>query len=82
MQKKEGINRAILVKFVSYKNKQEVMSKRKALKNTKLIISEDLTRARAMQFRIAREKYGNRNAWTLDGKLFAIVDNVKTIIVN
>ena len=44
-------------------------AKRK-LKGSKIVITEHLTRRRYKLFKLAKEAFGVRNVWTLDGKIF------------
>lgn len=62
-------NRCIIVKFVSYRKRSEVYSLKSKLKNTKLIISEDLTKLRYTAYKAALKKYGPRSVWTRDGEI-------------
>lgn len=70
----KNINRPILVKFLSYRKRHEVFSKKKILKNSGIVITEDLTKLRYGLYKMAREKYG-RNTWTSDGKIFWVDEN-------
>ena len=40
------------------------------LKGSKIAIIEHLTRRRYKLFKLAKEGFGVRNVWTLDGKIF------------
>jgi hypothetical protein len=62
--------RAILVKYVSYQTKLRVLSARGRLKGTGVSVREDLTQKRAVLHKQMVEKYGLRNVWTRDGRIF------------
>lgn len=57
----------IIVKFTTYRARRLILSNRKKLKGTKIIITEDLTKNRLALLKMAQEKLGKRNAWTRDG---------------
>lgn len=67
--KKSDRGRCILAKFVSYRKRAEVYNLKSKLKNSKLIISEDLTTLRYTAYRAALTKYGPKNVWTRDGEI-------------
>ena len=65
--------RAIICRFTSYRVKQRFMRGRKGLKDTKIYVSDDLTRQRANLFYKTRQKKKDRlcsQCWTFDGKIF------------
>ena len=53
---------------------------RRKLKGTQITIVENLTSKQVAILSKARNKFGIRNAWSLDGRTFAVVDEVKTRI--
>lgn len=61
--------RAIIVKFVSYKYKDIVFRAKKLLKNTKILITEDLAHGRMEVFSAAKLRFGQENVWTRDGAI-------------
>jgi hypothetical protein len=65
-----GRPRAVLVRFVSYQSRSRVMSNRRRLKGTSVTIREDLTQDRATLYKQMAEKFGFRNVWTRDGRIF------------
>ncbi|KAI4457876.1 l1 transposable element-related [Holotrichia oblita] len=68
--KKTNSDRPVIVKFSSYKHKSEVFRHKSKLKGTNIIMREDLTYYRLMEFRRLTEKYGRRNVWTMDGVIY------------
>ena len=52
------------------------------LKGTQITIVENLTSKRVAILSKARNKFGVRNVWSLDGRIFAVVEGVKTRIVS
>lgn len=67
---KEGKGpRAVIVKFCSYRDRQLVFLRKKQLKGTSFVITEDLTVQRLLLKRKAIEKFGSRNVWTTDGRV-------------
>ena len=61
--------RAIIVKFVSYRVKSEVLRSRKKLKGKKLYIYEDLAATNMMLLRESRDRFRGYSVWTADGKV-------------
>ena len=53
---------------------------RRKLKGTQITIVENLTSKRVAILSKARNKFGVRNVWSLDGHIFAVVEGVKTRI--
>lgn len=72
--------RAILVKFVSYRVKNDVYRKKKLLKGSKIVIKEDITKHRMELYQKAVDKYGQRMVWTSDGKIVVLFENRKYYI--
>lgn len=67
---RDGRTRLVLVKFVSYKSKQQVMRNKKLLKGGKISVLDDFTRLRLQKLTEARKKYGKRSVWTFDGCIY------------
>ena len=72
--------RPVLVQFTSYKIRESVYRAKAKLKGTKLVLSEDLTNTRYELLKAARLKFGNRKAWSNDGKVFVICDDSKVVL--
>ena len=68
--------RAIIFRFSSIRKKLEVFRKKKELKGTNVVITESLTALRFDLFQKAKTKYGIRNTWTSEGRIFAKVNNL------
>ena len=63
--------RPIIVKFTSYRRRQQVFSAKKNLKGKHVGISENLTKIRQKIFNLARDVVGYKDVWSQDGKIFA-----------
>ena len=63
--------RPIIVKFTSYRRRQQVFSAKKNLKGKHVGISENLTKIRQKIFNLTRDVVGYKNVWSQDGKIFA-----------
>lgn len=63
-------NRAIIVKFCSYRDKQLIFSNKKMLKGSGIIIREDMTHIRQNIVTEAIKMFGIAKIWTRDGKIF------------
>ena len=75
--------RPIIVKFASYRQRSKVFSQKKHLKKFKtptanIVITENLTKKRYALLNKCRDEFGNRNAWSYDGRIFAITDDDET----
>lgn len=73
-----GKPRPIFVKLSNYEEKVEIMKNRRKLKGIKIHIKEDLTKTRIEIMKRASEKYGFKNVWSLNGRIFALVNGIKT----
>ncbi|CAH1163709.1 unnamed protein product [Phaedon cochleariae] len=72
--------RAVLVTFTSNIKRNEVYAAKKHLKGTNMFINEDLTTKQYKLLGMAKKKYGNKNVWSLNGRIFArIGTNVKLV---
>ena len=67
--------RPIIFKFSHFKERQKVYMAKKALKGTKIVITENLTKLRYDLYQAAKTKYGMKNCWTNEGRLHAKVNN-------
>ena len=64
--------RPIIVKFVSYNTRRRVFMNKRKLKGQKITIREDLTKANRDVLTSAIQKYGERNTWTMDGRIYFV----------
>lgn len=64
-----GKPRAVIVKFLAYKDKKTVYSMKKKLKASPLLITESLTRNRIQLHQKASNHFGRDKVWTSDGKI-------------
>ncbi|CAG9823890.1 unnamed protein product [Phaedon cochleariae] len=68
-------SRTIIVEFVSLLKKNEILMSRKNLINSGIYVNENLSNKNYQLLRDAKQKYGNRAAWSKIGKVFAKRDN-------
>ena len=73
--KTEKKRQPIIVKFARYSERRKFSIARKRLKSKNLSITEGLTKLWMCKLRAARDKYGFRNVWTVDGKILDKVDD-------
>ena len=73
--KSENKRRPITVKFGRYLERRKVFNSKKRLKSKNLSITERLIKLRTRKLKAARDKYGFRNIWTVDGKILYKVDD-------
>ena len=79
-QRNKDAPRPIIVKFSNYNTRQKVFQARRKLKGPQITIVENLTSKRVAIPSKARNKFGVRNVWSLDGCIFAVVEGVKARI--
>lgn len=72
--------RAIVVRMTNYKLKMDIIKSRKALKGTGIIIAEDMTHEKHKLLKETVQQIGKENVWTMDGKIYAKVNNKKYLI--
>ena len=63
----------IIVKFTTYRIRNEVLSNRRKLKGTGLGIDENLTKANAELLSAAKKTQGVKAAWSSDGRILVLV---------
>ena len=61
---------------------KRVLGERKKLKGTGLFISESLTKARLDILNATKDKVGNRNVWTVDGRIIAKIGSTTKRFTN
>ena len=74
----QGRNKApppkpIIVKFTTYRVRNEILSKRRLLKGTGIGIDENLTRINAELLSAAKRTPGVKSAWSSDGRILVLV---------
>lgn len=75
-----GKPRAVIVNFVTNIKRNEVYYARKLLKDTGFLVFEDLTKCRFNLLTTAKAKYGKRDAWSTNGRIYVLHNNEKRII--
>lgn len=74
--------RAIVVKFVRKQKREDVFSKKKNLKGTRITVREDLTAQRLNILKTAINKCGNKNVWTTNGIVMVKCNTIIHKILN
>ena len=64
-------HRPIIVKFISYNDRREIFNNKKRLKGTGVSIIESLTSERMQQLKIARDQFGFKDVWSIDGRIMS-----------
>ena len=59
----------IIIKFTGYNVRNVIFRKKKILKGKAVSITENLTKKRITEMKVARETYGFKNVWSQDGKI-------------
>ena len=65
----ESRPRPIIIKFTRYNVRNVIFRKKKILKGKAVSITENLTKKRITEMKVARETYGFKNVWSQDGKI-------------
>lgn len=68
-------SRPIIVRFLSYQERDKVWRVKKNLKSTGFLITESLTATRKKILHEAKNWVGTRNVWTQDGKIVILREN-------
>ena len=68
--KNNGKPRPVIIKFVRYNDRKKNFSSKKLLKDSGVSITESLTAFRMKKLNNARETFGFRNVWTVNGRIF------------
>ena len=70
--------RLIICKFTNYNTRQAGFKARRNLKDSHITTVENLTARKIAILTMAHERFGARQAWSMDGRIYAIVRGVKT----
>lgn len=70
--------RGIILKLTSHEKKVDILKNRKNLKGTKFVVKEDLTRQNQDLLQSAGKKYGFKEVWSRDGKIFTKTSTGRT----
>ncbi|CAH1155632.1 unnamed protein product [Phaedon cochleariae] len=72
--------RTIMISFISHMKRNQIYAAKKLLKGTNMYINEDLTKLQYSLYGIAKNKFGNKNVWSSNGRILARVGtDVKSI---
>ena len=74
--------RPIIIKFSTYRKRQEIFSNKKKLKGSGLVLTENLTKTRMHLLAKAKEIVGVKNCWTVDGRIVAIRRDKKIVTIS
>ena len=68
-KKQTGSRPRPIIKFTRYNVCNVIFRKKKILKGKAVSITENLTKKRITEMKVARETYGFKNVWSQDGKI-------------
>ena len=78
---RDGKPRAIIVKFIRHVDKDAIIHRRSALKGTKVVIKEDLTKERYDWIqRVQDAGVDHRSVWSYDGVVTVLIEGKKKYI--
>ena len=80
-QQRPASDRAILVRLTSHKAQSKILSARRTLKGTGIVITEDLTRANSARYHRIREMPRVYQAWTKFGDTYVKLDGKEGRVV-
>ena len=66
--------RPIIIKFVRYSCRWRIFLNEIKIENTGLSITENLTAKRMEMLHKAKERFGFKNVWTLDGRIYYLTE--------
>ena len=69
-KKVEGKNRPIIVRMTRYNAKKLVYDAKSKLKGSGIVITENLTNDRYALYKKCKEKFGMKNVYTYDGRIY------------
>ena len=69
-RKVAGVNRPIIVRLLSYRQKKAVYDQKKQLKGSGFVVTENLTKKRYALYKQCKEKFGVKSVTTLDGRIY------------
>ena len=67
--KRSNRPRPVILKFIRYNDRKNIFSQKKQLINFGMSIAESLTKLSMSKLAKAREEFGLRNVWTVDGRI-------------
>ncbi|KAK9892931.1 hypothetical protein WA026_022801 [Henosepilachna vigintioctopunctata] len=62
--------RPLVIQFTSIKTRNEVFYRKKLLKGSALVITEELTKSNYELLQLGKVKFGMKDAWSREGKIF------------
>lgn len=74
--------RCVMVKFLSEIQRNIIFFNKKNLKNSKVVVAEDLTQTRFKLLSKAKETLGNGNVWSQGGNICTKIDGKKYFLKN
>ena len=80
LESSEPKPRPIIAKFTNYHDRSDVFTNKAKLKQSGIVIYENLTSRRLSLLNAAKEILDVRNPWSSDGKIFAVKDGRKITI--
>lgn len=69
----------VCIEFCQQWKRNEIFNNKKNLKGTKIMLSEVLTSGQLQLFSKCKTKF-KRNCWTINGNIFVLHDNIKTLV--
>lgn len=72
--------RPVIVKFLRYSHKIQVISNQRRLKGSHIFIAEDLTSSRYKLLKQSMEKWDKKNVWLYNGKIYVNTEGKRIVI--
>ena len=74
-------SRPIIVRFLSFRTRQDIFNAKRKLKGGKIVVTENLTKMRMDLLKAALTKYGKANVWSAEGRV-TIKFNDRIVVLN
>ena len=74
-KKDDGKPRPIIIRFLSYRQRKKVFDKKRKLKGSKIVLTENLTKKLYALLQSCKTKFGFDKVWSYDGRIYIVDDN-------
>ena len=74
-KKDDGKPRPIIIRFLSYRQRKKVFDKKRKLKGSKIILTENLSKKRYALLQRCKTEFGMDKVWSYDGRVYVIGNN-------
>lgn len=72
--------RPVIINFASLKSRNDAFYNKKKLKGSNMVLVEELTKNKYILLQHVKQKFGNKNAWSKNGKIYADIKGKKLMV--